>query len=179
MKDETDLLKIEDATNSSFKNVPSSCRYCLYWQTSGAYGEEMLKPEMEQQKREWFNKVSCEFGDCIKIAYSANTPIGFLQYAPAKFFLRTKEYVAGPISEDAVFLACLYVASKEARGKGFGTAMLRNLLAELKQRKSKAVETFARKGSSDNPSGPLAFYLKHGFNIIRNKNDFPLVRFEF
>jgi GNAT superfamily N-acetyltransferase len=179
MKDEAYLLKIEDATNSSFKDVPSSCRYCLYWQTSGAYGEEMLKPEMEQQKREWFNKVSSEFGNCIKIAYLANKPIGFIQYAPAKFFPRIKEYVAGPPSEDVVFLACLYVDSKEARGKGFGTALLKNLLAELKQRKSKAVETFARKSSSDNPSGPLAFYLRHGFNIIRDKNDFPLVRFEF
>lgn len=169
----------EDATKNNFKDIFSPCRYCLYWQTRGPYGEEMLKPEMEQQKREWFNKISSEFGSCIKIAYLANTPIGFIQYAPARFFQRTNEYVAGPPSEDAVFLACLYIDSKEARRKGFGTAILKSFLAELEQRKFKAAETFARKSSSDNPSGPLSFYLRKGFNIIRDKNDFPLVRFEF
>ncbi|NWF87601.1 hypothetical protein HXY32_07335 [Candidatus Bathyarchaeota archaeon] len=97
------MLKIENATNSNFKDIPNPCRYCLYWQTSNAYREEMLKPEMEQQKREWFNKVSNEFGCCIKIVYLTDTPIGFIQYAPAKFFPRTKEYASGPPSEDTVF----------------------------------------------------------------------------
>ncbi|NWG10858.1 GNAT family N-acetyltransferase [Candidatus Bathyarchaeota archaeon] len=172
------MLKIEDAASDNFKDVPSPCRYCLYWQTSGAYGEEMLKPEMEQQKREWFNKVASEFGTCIKIAYLADTPIGFIQYAPAKFFPRTKEYVAGPPSKDAVFLACLYIASKETRRKGLGTIMLRNLLAQLKQSGFKTVETFAKKGSAENPSGPLELYLKHNFKIKSEKDDFPLMRLE-
>lgn len=165
-------------TSNNFNDIPNPCRYCLYWQTKGAYGEEQLKPEMAQKKREWFDKVSSEFGNCIKIAYLADTPIGFMQYAQAKFFPRTKEYASQPLGEDAVFLACLYITSKEARGKGLGTIMLRNLLAQLKAGGFEAVETFARKDSSENPSGPLALYLKHNFKTKNEKDGFPLMRLE-
>ena len=130
---------------------------------------------MENKKRKWFNKVTREFGNCSFIAYVSGTSIGFIQCAPAKFFPRVKEYASGPTNRGAIFLACLYVADKEARGKGLGKAMLKGLLAELEKRKFKAVETFARKNSESNPSGPLELYLKHGFKIIKDKDDFPLV----
>jgi len=138
----------------------------------------MLKPEMEREKQEWFKKVIREFGNCAFIAYSSGAPIGFIQYALTRFFPRVEEYASGPSSEDAVFLACLYIANKEERGKGLGTAMLKELLAELRKRKFEAVETFAGKKSKNNPSGPLRLYLKRGFKIKNDKDNFPLVRFE-
>jgi len=172
------LLKIEKIAKHNFKDIPSPCKYCLYWQTSGPFDEKMLKPEMEREKQEWFKKAIREFGNCAFIAYSSGVPIGFIQYAPANFFPWIKEYACGPPSEDAVFLACLYIANKEARGKGLGTTMLKELLAELRKRKFKAVEAFAGKKSENNPSGPLRLYLKHNFKIKKDNNDFPLVRSE-
>ena len=172
------MLKIEKIAKHNFKDIPNPCKYCLYWQTSGPFDEKMLKPEMEREKREWFSKVIREFGNCGFIAYFSGVPIGFIQYAPAKFFPRIKEYASGPPSEDAVFLSCLYIANKEARGKGLGTAMLKELLAELGKIKFEVVETFAGKKSENNPSGPLRLYLKHGFKIKKDNNDFPLVRSE-
>jgi GNAT superfamily N-acetyltransferase len=173
------LFKIESVDENSFQNIPNPCKYCLYWQTDGEFGEQTLTPEMETKKREWFNKVAKEFGNCMKIAYVNDVPIGFILYAPAKFFPRLKEYASGPPSEDAVFIACLYIANRKERGKGLGTRMLENLIAELKERGFKAVETFARKSSENNPSGPLKLYLKHNFKIKNDKDDFPLVRLEF
>jgi ribosomal protein S18 acetylase RimI-like enzyme len=173
------LFRIESVNESNFGDIPDSCRQCLYWQTDGEFDEKMLKPEMAQKKREWFNRVVSEFGSCLKLAYLNGAPIGFMQYAPAKFFPRVKEYVSGPPSEDAVFIACLYIANEKARGKALGTSMLENLLVEFKEREFKAVETFARKSSENNPSGSLRFYLKHNFKIKNDKNDFPLVRLEF
>ena len=172
------MLKIEKSAKHIFKDIPTPCKYCLYWQTSGPFDEKMLKPEIEHKKQEWLKKVIGEFGDCGFIAYFSGVPIGFIQYAPAKFFPRIKEYASGPPSEDAVFLACLYIANKEARRKGIGTAMLKGLLAELGKTKFEAVETFAGKKSENNPSGPLELYLKHGFKIKNDKDDFPLVRLE-
>jgi len=172
------LLKIEKIAKHNFKDIPSPCKYCLYWQTNVPFDEKMLKPEMESEKREWFSKVIREFGNCGFIAYFSGVPIGFIQYAPAKFFPRIKEYASGPPSEDAVFLACFYIPNKEARGKGLGTAMLKELLAELGKIKFEAVETFAGKKSENNPSGPLRLYLKHNFKIKKDNNDFPLVRSE-
>ena len=172
------MLKIEKVDKHNFKDVPSPCKYCLYWQTTGQFDEKMLKPEVEREKREWFSKVIREFGNCGFIAYSSGVPISFIQYASTEFFPRIQEYASEPPSEDAVFLACLYIANKEERGKGLGTAMLKELLAELRKRKNKAVETFAGKKTANNPSGPLELYLKHGFKIKNDKGDFPLVRFE-
>jgi len=172
------LPKIEKVDKHNLKDIPSPCKYCLYWQTSVPFDEKMLRPEMQREKQEWFKKVIREFGNCGFITYFSGVPIGFIQYAPPEFFPRVEGYASGPPSEDAVFLACLYVANKEARRKGLGTAMLQGLLAELGKTKFKAVETFAGKKSENNPSGPLELYLKHGFKIKNDKDDFPLVRFE-
>ena len=172
------MLKIEKIAKHNFKDIPTPCKHCLYWQTSGPFDEKMLKPEIEHKKQEWLKKVIGEFGDCGFIAYFSGVPIGFIQYAPADFFPRIKEYASEPPSEDAVFLACLYIANKEARGKRLGITMLEELLGELRRRKFKAVETFAGKKSENNPSGPLKLYLKHNFKMKKDNNDFPLVRSE-
>jgi GNAT superfamily N-acetyltransferase len=179
VREEICLFKIESVNENNFEDIPSPCKYCIYWQTTEPFDEKMLKPKIEQKKREWLDKVVKEFGSSMKIAYLDDAPIGFMLYAPAKFFPRVKEYAAGPPSKDAVFIACLYIANKEARGKELGTRMLQNLIVELKKRGIKAVETFARKSSENNPSGPLRFYLKHNFKIKNDRNDFPLVRLEF
>jgi hypothetical protein len=172
------MFRIESVNENNFKDIPGMCKYCLYWQTSGEFSEDMAKPEMEQHKREWMSRIVKRFGSCMKIAYLNTAPIGYVQYAPAKFLPQSKVYVSGPPSEDAVLIACLYVANNGLRGKGFGTAMLKDLLAEFKKKGWKAVETFARKNSENNPSGPLKLYLKQGFTIKREANDFPLLRLE-
>lgn len=172
------MLEIESVNQDSYRNLPVPCRYCLYWQTTGDYGEEMLNPEKEKEKREWFNKVTKEFGSCMKTAYSDGVPVGFMQYAPAKFFPRVKEYTSEQPHEDAIFIACLYITDKGARGKGFGTDMLKDFVAGPDKRGAKAVETFARRNSAENPSGPLKLYLKHGFKTKDEKSDFPLIRLE-
>lgn len=43
--------------------------------------------------------------------------------------------------------------------------MLKNLLAELRERDCLTVETFARKSSGDNPSGSVRLYLANGFEV--------------
>jgi hypothetical protein len=45
------LFKIEEVKEKNFQEIPSPCRYCLYWQKTGAFGEEMLKPSMEKENR--------------------------------------------------------------------------------------------------------------------------------
>jgi GNAT superfamily N-acetyltransferase len=173
------MLKIEAVTSKNFEDIPDPCKYCLYWQTSNSFNNAIVKQEIKKKKREWFEKVVKTFGNCMKIVYLSNVSIGFIQYAPPKFFPRIEEYASGPSSEDAVFLACLYITNRKARGKGFGTHMLEDVITELGEKGHKAVETFARKDSSNNPSGPLKFYLKNGFKIEREKDDYPLVRLEF
>jgi hypothetical protein len=52
----------------------------------------------------------------------------------------------------------------------------RSIIADLRKRMIKAVETFARKGKPNNPSGPVEFYLRDGFRIHKKDVEFPLIR---
>lgn len=162
----------------NFSEIPSPCDSCLYWQRRGSLEDTVSEEETRQKKRGWFDKVIRKFGTCGSIAYLNGVSIGFVQYAPAEFFPRVKEYHSGSPSMDSVFLACLYIPDEENRGKGLGTAMLKNVLDEFREKGFKAVETFARKGSQNNPSGPIELYLKQGFKTRRCSDDFPLMRLE-
>lgn len=170
------MLSFEKIDAYNFSRVPEPCRLCLYWQTSGEFQPQKPKAELEKAKLDWLGSVEKGFGNCATIACLDGAPMGFVQYALPKHFPRVNDYASGPPSEDAVFLACLYITSENLRGKGFGKLVLKNLLREISERGFRAVETFARADSANNPSGPLAFYLKNGFKVIRQKDDFPLVR---
>jgi GNAT superfamily N-acetyltransferase len=139
---------------------------------------ELPEHTIEKRKMKWLYILERSFGKGVEIACLDGAPIGFMQYAPAELFVRVRNYASGPPGMDAVFIACLYIINKEQRKKGYGTVMLEKILREVRERNYKAVETFARSDSENNPSGPLLFYLKHGFEVIRQKDNFPLVHLE-
>jgi GNAT superfamily N-acetyltransferase len=126
---------------------------------------------LERRKRDWYRQP--EVGG--KIAYLNNQAVGYAQYGPAAAFPRVAEYAAGPPSEDALFLGCLMVVPGAQR-KGIGRALIEAVESEATQRGYRAVETFARRGSANNPSGPLRFYLNRGYEIILGDAELPLVR---
>ncbi|MBX5327142.1 MAG: GNAT family N-acetyltransferase [Candidatus Bathyarchaeia archaeon] len=171
------MLKLVAVNRKNFKDMPKECKRCFYWQTMDKFTGKNLREEKEKKRLEWFIRMKLETG-CSGgfIAYQDNTAVGFVQCAPAKYFPNVKEYPSGLPSEDAAFLACLYVPNKENQRKGVGTLILKTGIKQLRQQEFKAVETFARKTSPENPSGPLGFYLKNGFKIKSDDEDFPLVR---
>lgn len=162
-----------------FRLFPYSCKYCVYWESTGDFDEKISSEKAHQIKSAWFKKVSDEFGDCGLIAYSDNESVGYAQFALSKFFPKAQQYQSGPPSDDSVFLACLYVPRRELRGMGIGKYLLDSVLSNLEKGGYAAIETYARKGSESNPTGPLSFYLKNGFFVKRTCDEFPLVRKEF
>jgi len=166
-------------TKENFGDVPDYCRRCLYWQSERNFDVKDMTKKNEKKKLRWLLKVQKDNETSAGfIAYRYKEPIGFVQWAPAKYFPQSRKYQFGPPSKDAAFLACLYVAREEDRNKGWGTLILKAGISQIKQQGFKAVETFGRKSSSDNPSGPLEFYLKNDFQIKRNNSEFQLVRLE-
>lgn len=159
---------------------PFSCKYCIWWE----FPEECKDPakekkeDMFQKKLQWLRNTKKTFGNCGKIAYVDGKPVGYAQYAPSKLLPHSADYRSGPPSDDAVLLSCLFIPGKGARGLGLGTCILQSITDELRKRKIKAVETFARKGNPNNPSGPVEFYLKNGFRIHIDDNEFPLIRLD-
>ena len=157
---------------------PFSCKWCLYWE----HPELLIDPKKEkkeevfQRKLAWLRRVQKEFGECGKLLYVGQEAVGYAQYAPARFLPNAAAYPAGPASKDAVLISCLFIAREEYRRQGLGTLLLEEILSELQRRGITAAETFARLGGAENPSGPVELYLKHGFHVFRDDEEFPLMR---
>jgi GNAT superfamily N-acetyltransferase len=179
MKIEIVNLKGENLRDApEWKTHPFSCKYCVYWE----FPEECTdsaredKEDMFKKKLVWLENANKVFGNCGKILYANEIPIGYAQYAPGELLPHSVDYHSGPVSVDAVLISCLFIPNEEYRRLGIGTRLLHNIIEDLRKRGIRAVETYARKGSHNNPSGPVEFYLKNEFKIIKDDIEFPLMR---
>lgn len=178
-------IKIANLTEENLKDAPEwdshpfSCKYCIYWE----FPEECIDPakekkeDMLEKKLSWLQNTSKIFGNCGKIVYVDGKPAGYAQYAPPKLLPNSASYPSLP-SDDAVLISCLFIPQKGLRRHGVGSQILQSIIDDLRKRKVKALETFARKDNSDNPSGPMEFYLRNGFKIYKDDKEFPLMRLE-
>jgi hypothetical protein len=179
-------IEIASLTETNLADVPEweshpfSCKYCIYWE----FPEECIDPTKEKKedifkkKLKWLKNVTGKFGDCGKILYVDGKNIGFAEHAPPEFLPHSKEYDSGPPSDDTVLISCLFIPKEEFRKMELGSMLLKSIIFDLRKSRIKSVETFARKGNPNNPSGPLEFYLKNGFKIYKNDLEFPLVRLD-
>jgi ribosomal protein S18 acetylase RimI-like enzyme len=176
-------IKVNNLTEGNLKDAPKwnshpySCKYCLYWE----YLNEPVKEEKKERfkkKLDWLRRVRSEFGNSGKLIYVDGKPVGYAQFAPPKFFPNSMNYNAGYPDKDAVIISCLFICNKNFRGLGLGERLLESIIDDLKSRGVKIVETFARKSNSENPSGPLEFYIKSGFKIYKDDPEFPLLRLD-
>jgi len=181
-------VQIEDIKEANLQDIPETCRGCVYWEFPEEFEkakeektETQKRWELEEKKREWFVQTLKEFGTCGKIVYYNGKPVAYAQFAPSVWLPNIRFYeskAVGKLEEGVVFLSCLFIADETLRGRGLGKALLQNVIDDLKRRGFKAVETFARRGDSNNPSGPLEFYIKNGFIIKDKENpEYPLVQF--
>lgn len=179
-------LEIVDLSEENLRDAPEwgaypfGCKYCLYWECpSEPQSPTALDREGRLWKKtEWVRTTSEAFGPCGKLVYAGGKAVAYAQFAPARLLPTCKEYPSGPPGDDAVLLACLFIPEKERREAGIGSFLLQAILDDLRQRGAAAVETFARRSSSENPSGSAQFYLKHGFTLAKDDEDFPLMRLD-
>jgi GNAT superfamily N-acetyltransferase len=157
------------------RSEDAGCRFCLYWEEPDKGRWPAGLDERAARKEEWFRRVTADVGACGKLAFLEGELAAYAQFAPPAYLPTAADYACGPPSEDALFVACLYVHGH--RREGIGSAVLEGIACEA-QARAVAVESFARKGSQDDPSGPLAFWRKHGFRVVREDDRFALVRKE-
>jgi len=171
------MLALQNVTEANYPSIPAPCGYCLWWQKTEPFTEAMASPAAQPEKLAWWREVEAESGNCHKVALVDGAPVGFVQYAPARYFPRVQTFAPLAPSKDAVFIACLYL-KKEWRGKGLGIAMLRELVEALRKDGRGAVETISQENATDNPSGPVDLYVKQGFRVTTRNGDNALLRLE-
>jgi ribosomal protein S18 acetylase RimI-like enzyme len=180
-------VSIEDISRENLCEIPDPCRTCLYWEDPaiGQCGKELSEAERIQRgarKAAWFQETLKEFGSCGKILYANTKPVGYAQYSTSARLPNVQAYRVkglGTEQEGVAFISCLYISDKKFRGRGLGRRVLDHVIADLRQRGLKAVETIARRGSTNNPSGPIELFLGEGFRIREEINsDYALVRLD-
>jgi len=178
-------IRIETLAENNLKDLPAlegppeSCRYCLYWEFPRDWNRlQSDQGDCLKRKAAWIKTLAEGFGPAGKVIYIEEQCIGYCQYAPVEYLPAGKEHPTGAVSQDAVLLSCLFIADARFRKKGLGTRLLKAACAELKTKGVKAIETFGRKGNPENPSGPVEFYLKAGFRIMKDDAEYPLLRLE-
>ncbi len=160
-------IEVRDITEKNVDEIPKPCRNCVYWENPENF--ERISPEQAfEYKKSWFIENLKNFGVCGKILYVDGVPVAYAQFAPSSLLPQVKNYNCsslGKPEDRIIFLSCLFVCRPEYRNKGLGSKLLTDIISTLKLRGFKGIETFAREDSPNNPSGPVHFYLKHGFQI--------------
>jgi GNAT superfamily N-acetyltransferase len=162
---------------------PYSCKYCAFWESLN-FDDKTPREDAEETKRKWFTEVARRFGNCGFIAYLGVSPVGFAQFAPVEYFPSVSKYDDLIPSRDGIFLACLYIPDRERRRKGIGTLIFQKICSDLRTRRYKAVEAFARTTDTrsdtipDWYTGPLEFFMKMGFKVLNQHGQIALVRKE-
>ena len=176
----SNLAKGNLGSISTWDDYPFSCKYCLYWQCPDEYKrfKNAKKQTLIRKKSLWVQDTKRLFGECGKLLSLNGVPIAYAQFAPPEFLPGSAIYQSASPDYDAVLISCLFIPKLKNRGKGYGTELLENILIDLRARGIGAVETFARKGNPDNPSGPMSFYIKNGFSIVKDDDEFPLLRID-
>ncbi len=158
-------------TISNLDILPERCGACRRWCRPN---ERMWAPG---GMADWLDGVVSHWGACWKALRTDDVTTAAALYAPPRYFSQAGFARASSISDDAVMLACLYVAP-EYRGRGLGKLLLQVVEKDLLRRGVRAIETFARRGGAEEPSAPADFFLGQGFYVIRDDPESPHLRIE-
>lgn len=169
---------LEPLTRLSLERAPAVCHDCVFWQSHG-----FRRPSKER----WAQQVEHDWGSWGTLYHDADGRLlGYLQYGPAGLFPRSAELPAGPPSEDALLITCVYVADEST--PWVVQSLFLAAIGEARDRRIRAIETFSHRHSDEQPAKgsfrphrtvfPAAFVADLGFVPVRVEGRIELVRLE-
>jgi GNAT superfamily N-acetyltransferase len=125
--------------------------------------------------------VTDEWGECGRVAYEDDEVLGFVKYAPSRYFPQASTFPAAPTDPSVPLIACLHI-TPEARHHGLGSLLLRAVLKDLAVRGERRVEAFAVSARpptlDDSPFLGMEFLIRNGFTVSRPDPHHPLLRLD-
>ena len=169
---------LEPLTRLSLERAPEVCHDCVFWQSHG-----FRRPA----KQRWAQQVEHGWGSWGTLYHDADGRLlGFLQCGPAGHFPRSAELPAGPPSEDALLVTCVYVADEST--PWVVQSLFLAAIGEARDRGMRAVETFSYRHSEEQSARggfrphrtvfPAAFLGDLGFVAVRAEGPVELARLE-
>lgn len=127
------MARVAGLTRGTIATAPSVCRECVWWQSRG---------NRTASKEQWIERVEQESGEWGTIYYDDDgSVLGSMQYGPTGFFPRAVDLPAGPPSDDAVLVTCVFLTGRGV--EWVEKSLLLAAIGEARDQGAKALEAFA------------------------------------
>ncbi|MBA3246027.1 MAG: hypothetical protein H0T61_12750 [Actinobacteria bacterium] len=171
--------RVEGLTGATIEHAPAVCHDCVFWQS------RRTRPT---SKARWIEKTEEDWGAWGALYHDDDGRLlGSIQYGPAELFPRAAELPAGPPSEDAVLVTCVYLVS--AASPWVEQSLFLAAIGEARDKGAKALETFAFRYPEGESTYerflvhrtvfPRDFLADFGFRTVRTEGRVELARLEF
>ena len=95
--------RVTGLTAGTVERAPGVCQSCVWWQS---------RDGRTASKERWMERIEDDWGAWGALYRDDDGRLlGSIQYGPATLFPRATELPAGPPSDDAVLITCVYVVS--------------------------------------------------------------------
>jgi GNAT superfamily N-acetyltransferase len=171
--------RLRPLTADGIAGLGSGCAGCSFWESPnhleircGAECDgELLRSRMSEVNREW--------GEYGRMALEDEVVLGFIKYAPARYFRQARWLPAGAADPAAPLIACLHVRD-EVRCRGLDRVLLHAAMRDMHGRGERWVYAYGRAAGNhvESPMPELGFLLDQGFSVDRPHPEYPLLRLE-
>lgn len=173
--------KLRPLSRGDFERFALGCDACVFWESPERLERTCGSASDVEARRAWYDRVVDEWGDCGKAAYDEDGLLGFIKYAPSRYFPQALTFPSAPSDGDVPLIACMHVAP-EARHHGLGSVLLRACLRDLAVRGERKVEAFASATRpamiEESPMLGIDFLLRNGFTVSKPDPEYPLLQLE-
>jgi hypothetical protein len=170
--------RVTGLTGATLEHAPSVCQTCVWWQS---------RTGRTASKQRWKERIEDEWGAWGALYRDDDGRLlGSIQYGPAHLFPRAAELPAGPPSEDAVLVTCVYLAS--ATTPWVEQSLFLAAIGEARDKGARALETFAYRYPEGESTYerfivhktvfPRDFLVDFGFHPVRSHGRVELLRLE-
>jgi hypothetical protein len=170
--------RVVGLTGATFERAPAVCRSCVWWQSRS--GRTAVKER-------WIDRAEDDWGSWGALYRDDDGRLlGSIQYGPAQLFPRAAELPAGPPSDDAVLVTCLYLM----RNAAFWVeqSLFLAAIGEARDKGARALEAFAYRYPEGESTYerflvhrtvfPRDFLADFGFRTVRVQGRVELARLE-
>jgi ribosomal protein S18 acetylase RimI-like enzyme len=166
---------------ADLEQLPSSCSHCVFWESPTEQERRCGSVCDRDVHAAWFHSVAEEWGSPGRIALEDGEVLGFIKYAPARFFPQARMFPSAPSDPDTALITCMHI-SVDARHHGLGKLLLTAALRDLVERGERRVEAIGIRQSDLplelRPALGVEFLERHGFQVVGRDPVYPLMRLE-
>jgi len=170
--------RVRGLTGATLQLAPAVCHECVFWQS---------RRTRHAGKERWIEKAEDNWGAWGALYHDDDGRLlGSIQYGPAGLFPRAAELPAGPPSEDAVLVTCVYLVSEAS--PWVEQSLFLAAIGEARDKGARALETFAFRYPEGESTYerflvhktvfPHDFLADFGFQTVRSEGRVELARLE-